>query len=87
MRQESEKQDFGNRLSVLPMDIPLNVVSPLERLRNESGETVHVAVLEGADAMYVHRIESQSTLRTFSRVGRRVPAHTTSSAVGTPTGD
>ncbi|MFN8450537.1 MAG: wax ester/triacylglycerol synthase family O-acyltransferase [Anaerolineae bacterium] len=33
MRQESEKQDFGNRLSVLPMDIPLNVVSPLERLR------------------------------------------------------
>jgi len=52
---------------------------PLERLRNESGETVHVAVLEGADAMYVHRIESQSTLRTFSRVGRRVPAHTTSS--------
>ena len=52
---------------------------PLERLRNESGETVHVAVLEGSDAMYVHRIESQSTLRTFSRVGRRVPAHTTSS--------
>ncbi len=52
---------------------------PLERLRNDSGETVHVAVLEGADAMYVHRIESQATLRTFSRVGRRVPAHTTSS--------
>lgn len=52
---------------------------PLERLRNDSGETVHVAVLEGTDAMYVHRIESQSTLRTFSRVGRRVPAHTTSS--------
>jgi DNA-binding IclR family transcriptional regulator len=52
---------------------------PLEKLRNECGETVHVAVLEGADAVYVHRIESQSTLRTFSRVGRRVPAHTTSS--------
>ena len=50
--------------------------APLERLHNEN---VHVAVLEGADAMYVHRIESQSTLRTFSRVGRRVPAHTTSS--------
>ncbi|MGE0881003.1 MAG: IclR family transcriptional regulator [Acidimicrobiia bacterium] len=53
--------------------------APLERLRNETGETVHVAVLEGADAMYVHRIESQATLRTFARVGRRVPAHTTSS--------
>ncbi|MEZ5251962.1 MAG: hypothetical protein R2713_22980 [Ilumatobacteraceae bacterium] len=43
---------------------------PLERLRNDCGETVHVAVLEGS-GMYVHRIESQATLRTFSRVGRR----------------
>lgn len=33
MRQESEKEDYGNRLSVLPMDIPLNVGSSLERLR------------------------------------------------------
>ncbi len=49
---------------------------PLEKLRNECGETVHVAVLDGADALYVHRIESQSTLRTFSRVGSpRAGAH------------
>ena len=53
--------------------------APLERLHNECGETVHVGVLEGTDVMYVHRMEAQSTLRTFSRVGRRVPAHTTSS--------
>ncbi len=53
--------------------------SPLERLRNDCGETVHLAVLEGTDAVYVHRFESPSTLRMFSRVGRRVPAHTTSS--------
>lgn len=52
---------------------------PLERLRNDCGETVHLAVLEGTDAVYVHRFESPSTLRMFSRVGRRVPAHTTSS--------
>lgn len=51
----------------------------LERLRNDCGETVHLAVLEGTDAVYVHRFESPSTLRMFSRVGRRVPAHTTSS--------
>lgn len=49
--------------------------APLERLHNECGETVHVGVLEGTDVMYVHRMEAQSTLRTFSRVGRRVPAH------------
>lgn len=52
---------------------------PLERLRNETGETVHLAVLEGTDVVYVHRFESQATLRMFSRLGRRIPAHTTSS--------
>ncbi len=53
--------------------------APLERLRNECGETVHIAVLEGTDVVFVYRFESPSTLRTFSRVGRRVPAYTTSS--------
>lgn len=52
---------------------------PLERLRNDTGETVHLAVLEGIDVVYVHRFESQATLRMFSRLGRRIPAHTTSS--------
>ena len=51
----------------------------LERLRNDSGETVHLAVLEGTDVVYVDRFESPSTLRLFSRVGRRRPAHSTSS--------
>lgn len=53
--------------------------TPLERLHVDTGETVHVAVLEGTDAIYVHRIESERTLQTFARVGRRVPAYTTSS--------
>ncbi|TXH57486.1 MAG: IclR family transcriptional regulator [Burkholderiaceae bacterium] len=67
------------QLVVNPLELRTVARGPMERLRNECGETVHVAVLEGSDAMYVHRIESQATLRTFSRVGRRVPAHTTSS--------
>lgn len=53
--------------------------TPLERLHAETGETVHVAVLDGTDAIYVHRIEDERTLQTFARVGRRVPAYTTSS--------
>jgi DNA-binding IclR family transcriptional regulator len=51
----------------------------LERLRNETGETVHLAVLEGADVVYLERFESPSTLRLFGRLGRRMPAHSTSS--------
>ncbi|MCC7446987.1 MAG: wax ester/triacylglycerol synthase family O-acyltransferase [Anaerolineae bacterium] len=32
MRQENEKGEFGNRISVLPIDIPFEVKDPLERL-------------------------------------------------------
>jgi len=51
----------------------------LEHLRNETGETVHLAVLEVPHVVYVDRFESPSTLRLFVRLGRRMPAHATSS--------
>jgi len=51
----------------------------LERLRNESGETAHVAVLSGTDVVYVDRLESPQMLRLLTRVGRRRAAHATSS--------
>lgn len=51
----------------------------LEHLRNESGETVHLAVLDGFEVVYVDRFESKNTLRLFSRIGLRMDAHATSS--------
>jgi DNA-binding IclR family transcriptional regulator len=51
----------------------------LEDLRNDTKETVHLAVLEGTDVVYLERFESPSTLRLFGRLGRRMPAHCTSS--------
>ena len=51
----------------------------LERLRNESGETAHLAVLSGADVVYLDRLESPQMLRLFTQVGRRRAAHATSS--------
>lgn len=50
----------------------------VEALHTRTGETAHVSVLEGADVVFVDRMESQETLRMFSRVGARVPAHCTS---------
>jgi DNA-binding IclR family transcriptional regulator len=52
---------------------------PLERLRVECKETVHLAVLDGADVVFVDQMESAGLARVFNRVGRRVPAHATSS--------
>ncbi|MGF6941299.1 DNA-binding IclR family transcriptional regulator [Streptomyces auratus] len=43
-------------------------------------ETVHVAVLEGADVIYVAKVDSTHAVRMVSAAGRRLPAHCT--AVG-----
>ncbi len=51
----------------------------LERLRTESGETAHLAVLAGTDVVYLDRLESPHMLRLMTRVGRRRAAHATSS--------
>jgi IclR family transcriptional regulator, KDG regulon repressor len=44
------------------------------------GETVHVAVLDATDAVYIAKTESTHAVRMVSAVGRRLPAHCT--AVG-----
>jgi len=43
-------------------------------------ETVHVAVLEGTEVVYVSKVDSTQPVRMVSAVGRRLPAHCT--AVG-----
>jgi IclR family transcriptional regulator, KDG regulon repressor len=43
----------------------------------ECDETVHVAILEGTDVIYVARVESTHPVRMVSAVGRRLPAHCT----------
>lgn len=43
-------------------------------------ETVHVAVLDGTEVVYVAKVDSSHPVRMVSAVGRRLPAHCT--AVG-----
>ncbi|MEU7121247.1 IclR family transcriptional regulator [Streptomyces zaomyceticus] len=44
------------------------------------GETVHVAVLEDMDVIYIAKVDSSHAVRMVSAAGRRLPAHCT--AVG-----
>ncbi|MFD9071660.1 MULTISPECIES: IclR family transcriptional regulator [Streptomyces] len=44
------------------------------------GETVHVAILEDADVIYIAKVDSTHAVRMVSAAGRRLPAHCT--AVG-----
>jgi IclR family transcriptional regulator, acetate operon repressor len=50
----------------------------LDWLAEATTETVHLARLDGTDVVYLTTRESQHYLRPISRVGRRLPAHTTS---------
>jgi len=50
----------------------------LDWLAETTTETVHLARLDGSDVVYLATRESQHYLRPISRVGRRLPAHSTS---------
>ena len=50
----------------------------LEGLVHESGETGHLAVLDGGEAIYIEKVEARRALRIPSAIGRGYPAHATS---------
>jgi len=52
----------------------------LSRLRDRLDETVHLAVRDGAGMVYIDKLESRRNVRMASRIGTRVPLH--SSSVG-----
>jgi DNA-binding IclR family transcriptional regulator len=59
------------------MDIRSAAVTELERLAAETRETVHLAVLDETSVVYIDKVESSLTIRMFSAIGKRGPAHCT----------
>ena len=49
----------------------------LAALQEECGGTWHLALLDGAEAVYVAKVEGSKPYRMASRVGMAVPLHTT----------
>jgi DNA-binding IclR family transcriptional regulator len=79
---ETHKYRLGMKLFFLgnlvrPYRYLKEIAKPLlEKLNEESGETVHLAVLHRGEALYVDKIESKRTVRVVvSQVGRKLPAH------------
>lgn len=60
------------------LDIHEVVEGPIENLRDRTGETVHVAILDGMSVVYIARRESEHPLILLRRVGHRNDAHCTS---------
>lgn len=61
------------------VDLHQAALPVLTTLRHQTGEMVHVAVLDGVEVVYVERLESHHMLPVFRRIGHRLPAHWTSS--------
>lgn len=53
--------------------------SHLVNLRDNTGETANIIVINGNETMYVQRVETNEIVRVFSSVGRRAPLHATAS--------
>lgn len=68
---------FDLAAAVQSLDLHEAALSPMTDLRNRTGETVQVAVLDGREVVYVERLDSPNTLRLFLEVGRRNDAHST----------
>ena len=58
-------------------DLHEAVLLPMTELRNRTGETVQVGVIDGVHVVYIERLDSPNTLRLFTDVGRRNELHCT----------
>ncbi len=65
---------------VAGLDLVRHGVSVVREIASVCGETVHLAVREGHDVIYIAKEDSIHAVRMVSAIGRRIPAHCT--AVG-----
>jgi DNA-binding IclR family transcriptional regulator len=82
---ENEKYRLGLALFGLGalvrrrMNLSSEARQDLFALRNATGETVQLAILDGAEIMFVYNLESTQAIRVNSDIGVRMPAFCTAS--------
>ena len=66
----------GNVLN--KMDLRKRVKPFLVKLQQETSETIHLAILDGKDVVYIDKEETSEIIRMHSEIGSRVDAYCTS---------
>lgn len=61
------------------LDIHSEAAPVLNNLVNSTGETAHLAILDGIDTIYIHKEECNHPVRILTHLGRRNPSYCTSS--------
>lgn len=59
------------------LDLRSVAADDVDALSRRTGETVHLAVVDGASIVYVDKRESSNALRLFSAIGKRGPLYCT----------
>lgn len=81
--KESGKYHLGLKffdlgaLAIGRLEIRKCADAELEWLAEQSGETAHLCILDGAEIVYISKVESRQALRIPSGVGHRNPAYCT----------
>lgn len=63
------------QLSLAGLNLPVEARPFMEELRDHTGEEVHLAVLDGGEAIYIAKVEGMQPVQVVSRIGDRSPAH------------
>jgi DNA-binding IclR family transcriptional regulator len=70
---------FETSLSIVrQLDIRTEARPHLEQLGRDTNETIHLALAQGADIVFVDAVEGSMPVRVASRIGAVMPAHCTS---------
>ncbi|MFB6466371.1 IclR family transcriptional regulator [Cytobacillus sp. Hz8] len=62
------------------IDIRKSSKKYLQDLSEKTGQTVHLGILDGKEGVYIDKVEGALALIRYSRIGKRIPLHST--AVG-----
>jgi DNA-binding IclR family transcriptional regulator len=57
------------------LELKTEAVPILRQLSDSLGQTVHLAIRDGQDVVYIEKIEPKSSLRMYSQIGRRIPLY------------
>jgi DNA-binding IclR family transcriptional regulator len=61
--------------ALLGFDLRRAAGAAMEQLMRATDETVHLAVLDGREIVYLHRIDTDNPVRAYSHIGGRALAH------------
>jgi len=86
LRQDPSRRVYAIGFRLLEMaqgawsspDLPAAAAPELRALRDATGETAYVAVLEGGEAVALGKFEGAHEVRSAARLGQRKPLHCTS---------